>query len=135
MRPPAPPFNLYRIGADRWVVWGLRGTISFTGGTVRDMYGVALPAGPVKIGSEPLIVTGATGFVGDGAQVRAVVKRLRRKLAEAQAPVMVETVRGSGFRLAARPTPCGTWSSTPRTWVRWTRASPRRSPARWSWSV
>lgn len=50
----------------------------------------------------------ATGFVGDGAQVRAVVKRLRRKLAEAQAPVMVETVRGSGFRLAARPTPCGT---------------------------
>lgn len=47
----------------------------------------------------------ATGFVGDGAQVRAVVKRLRRKLAEAQAPVLVETVRGAGFRLAARPGP------------------------------
>ncbi|WP_131103495.1 winged helix-turn-helix domain-containing protein [Ornithinimicrobium sufpigmenti] len=50
----------------------------------------------------------ATGFVGDGAQVRAVVKRLRRKLGEAQAPVMVETVRGSGFRLASRPSPCVT---------------------------
>lgn len=47
----------------------------------------------------------ATGFVGDGAQVRAVVKRLRRKLAEAQAPVLVETVRGAGFRLATRPGP------------------------------
>lgn len=45
----------------------------------------------------------ATGFVGDGAQVRAVVKRLRRKLADAQAPVLVETVRGCGFRLAPRP--------------------------------
>lgn len=47
----------------------------------------------------------ATGFVGDGAQVRAVVKRLRRKLTEAQAPVLVETVRGAGFRLVARPQP------------------------------
>ena len=45
----------------------------------------------------------ATGFVGDGAQVRAVVKRLRRKLTDAQAPVLVETVRGAGFRLAPRP--------------------------------
>lgn len=45
----------------------------------------------------------ATGYVGDGAQVRAVVKRLRRKLAEAEAPVLIETVRGAGFRLGARP--------------------------------
>jgi len=65
------PFNLYRIGADRWVVWGLRGTISFTGGVVRDMYGVALPAGPVKIGSEPLIVSGATGYTITASQVVA----------------------------------------------------------------
>lgn len=43
-----------------------------------------------------------TGHVGDGAQVRAVVKRLRRKLAEAHAPVVIETVRGAGFRLRPR---------------------------------
>lgn len=45
----------------------------------------------------------ATGFVGDGAQVRAVVKRLRHKLAQVQAPVLVETVRGAGFRIVTRP--------------------------------
>ncbi|WP_158288587.1 winged helix-turn-helix domain-containing protein [Ornithinimicrobium flavum] len=44
----------------------------------------------------------ATGYVGDGAQVRAVVKRLRRKLAEAEAPVCVETVRAAGLRLGRR---------------------------------
>ena len=44
-----------------------------------------------------------TEHVGDGAQVRAVVKRLRHKLAEAQAPVVIETVRGAGFRLRAHP--------------------------------
>lgn len=44
----------------------------------------------------------STGFVGDGAQVRAVLKRLRRKLGEAGAPVRVETVRAAGLRLARR---------------------------------
>lgn len=37
-------------------------------------------------------------FVGDGCQVRAVVKRLRRKLAGAGADVVVQTVRGRGLR-------------------------------------
>lgn len=40
-----------------------------------------------------------TAYVGDGAPVRAVVKRLRRKLVEAEAPVAIETVRGAGLRL------------------------------------
>ncbi|MGD8149177.1 winged helix-turn-helix domain-containing protein [Ornithinimicrobium sp. Y1694] len=40
-----------------------------------------------------------TGYVGDGAQVRAVVKRLRRKLADVEAPVAIETIRAAGFRL------------------------------------
>ena len=40
-----------------------------------------------------------TAHVGDGAPIRAVVKRLRRKLAEAEAPVAIETVRGAGLRL------------------------------------
>ena len=40
----------------------------------------------------------ATGFVGDGAQVRSVIKRLRRKLTGAGAPLVIETVRGAGFR-------------------------------------
>ena len=44
----------------------------------------------------------STGWVGDGAQVRAVIKRLRRKLGEAQAPVLVENVRAAGFRLVDR---------------------------------
>lgn len=47
----------------------------------------------------------STGLVGDGAQVRAVVKRLRRKLIDAEAPVVIETVRSAGFRLVDRPSP------------------------------
>lgn len=47
----------------------------------------------------------ATGYVGGGAQVRAVVKRLRRKLTSLEGPVEVETVRSAGFRLV---TPTGT---------------------------
>lgn len=47
----------------------------------------------------------STGFVGDGAQVRAVVKRLRRKLVEVDAPVCIETVRSAGLRLVRRSTP------------------------------
>lgn len=49
----------------------------------------------------------STGFVGDGAQVRAVVKRLRRKLLEAGAPVGVETVRAAGLRLSRRSAAVG----------------------------
>lgn len=49
----------------------------------------------------------STGFVGDGAQVRAVVKRLRRKLVEAGAPVGVETVRAAGLRLSRLPVAAG----------------------------
>lgn len=45
----------------------------------------------------------STGFVGDGAQVRAVLKRLRRKLGDAGAPIHVETVRAAGLRLTRPP--------------------------------
>ena len=41
-----------------------------------------------------------TSFVGDGAQVRAVLKRLRRKLVAAGADLRIESVRGRGLRLA-----------------------------------
>lgn len=43
-----------------------------------------------------------TSFVGDGCQVRAVVKRLRRKLNLAEADVVVESVRGHGLRAVRR---------------------------------
>lgn len=49
--------------------------------------------------SELSVRVWATGYVGGGDQVRAVVKRLRRKLGEAQIPVHIETVRGMGLRL------------------------------------
>lgn len=42
-----------------------------------------------------------TSFVGDGSQVRAVVKRLRRKLLAAGASVQIESVRGRGLRLVS----------------------------------
>lgn len=44
----------------------------------------------------------STQWVGDGAAVRAVVKRLRRKLVQVEAPVQVENVRAAGFRLVRR---------------------------------
>lgn len=44
-----------------------------------------------------------TSHVGDGAQVHAVVKRLRRKLTAVEAPVGIEVVRGVGFRAVPRP--------------------------------
>lgn len=44
-----------------------------------------------------------TSFVGDGCQVRAVVKRLRRKLLLAGADVCIEAVRGRGLRVVPRP--------------------------------
>ncbi len=40
-----------------------------------------------------------THYVGDTSQVRATVKRLRRKLLAASAPVRIEAERGVGFRL------------------------------------
>lgn len=43
-----------------------------------------------------------TDHLGDASQVHAVVKRLRAKLAGAHAPVVIEAVRGVGFR-AVRP--------------------------------
>lgn len=38
-------------------------------------------------------------YRGDATMVKAAVKRLRRKLAAAGAPVRIESVRGVGFRL------------------------------------
>lgn len=43
-----------------------------------------------------------TEHLGDASQVHAVVKRLRAKLARKDAPVVIEAVRGVGFR-AVRP--------------------------------
>ncbi|USQ79580.1 winged helix-turn-helix domain-containing protein [Ornithinimicrobium faecis] len=43
-----------------------------------------------------------TDHLGDASQVHAVVKRLRAKLARKGAPVVIEAVRGVGFR-AVRP--------------------------------
>lgn len=46
-----------------------------------------------------------TSDVGDWAPVHAVVRRLRAKLEQVQAPVEVVAVRGVGFRLDAGPAP------------------------------
>lgn len=43
-----------------------------------------------------------TPHVGDASQVHAVVKRLRRKLNDLPAPIVVEAVRGIGFRAVTR---------------------------------
>lgn len=43
-----------------------------------------------------------TPHLGDGAHLHATVKRLRRKLAQAGAPVRIEAVRGLGMRLTRR---------------------------------
>lgn len=40
-------------------------------------------------------------YTGDATALHAVVRRLRRKLGEIAAPVQVESVRGTGFRLLA----------------------------------
>lgn len=45
-----------------------------------------------------------TDHLGDTSQVHAVVKRLRAKLGREGAPVVIEAVRGVGFR-AVRPDP------------------------------
>lgn len=41
-----------------------------------------------------------TSFVGDGSQVRAVIKRLRRKLVIAGTDLRIDCIRGRGFRIA-----------------------------------
>lgn len=46
-----------------------------------------------------------TSFVGDGSQVRAVLKRLRRKLAAAATGLHIESVRGRGLRLVVGSRP------------------------------
>lgn len=43
-----------------------------------------------------------TDHIGDVSQVHAVVKRLRAKLSQEHAPVVIEAVRGVGFRLTRR---------------------------------
>jgi DNA-binding response OmpR family regulator len=44
-------------------------------------------------------------YIGDPAAVHAAIKRLRRKLREAGVGVVIESVRGVGYRLAAAPEP------------------------------
>lgn len=44
-----------------------------------------------------------TSFIGNGSQVRAVLKRLRRKLLVAGADLQIESVRGRGLRLVVCP--------------------------------
>lgn len=44
-----------------------------------------------------------TAYLGNGAHMHAAIGRLRTKLAELGAPVLLEAVRGLGFRLAKHP--------------------------------
>jgi hypothetical protein len=54
---------LYRFGANRWLVWGASRQITFSGTpVVRDILGSSLASATVRIGAEPLIVEGATGY-------------------------------------------------------------------------
>lgn len=54
---------LYRFGADRWLVWGAPRTLTFFGAPViRDIYDTARPGASVEIGSEPVMIEGASGF-------------------------------------------------------------------------
>lgn len=59
---------LYRFGTNRWLAWGAGRTITFTGSpAVSDMYGNPRPGTTVRLGSEPVIVEGATSYsLGDG---------------------------------------------------------------------
>lgn len=102
---PAPPPGLTVRAAERTVCWGGDRSVRLTPLEFALLQTLSQDQGRVWSFPELSRRVWATGFVGDGAQVRAVVKRLRRKLAEAQAPVLVETVRGAGFRLATRPGP------------------------------
>ncbi|NLG23051.1 MAG: hypothetical protein GX555_16645 [Actinomycetales bacterium] len=62
---------------------------------------VSVP-GQVCRTSDLVVDVWGTSYVGRGTQVHSVVKRLRRKLTDAQAPVRLETVRGIGFRVVHR---------------------------------
>ncbi|WP_256838514.1 winged helix-turn-helix domain-containing protein [Ornithinimicrobium faecis] len=44
-----------------------------------------------------------TAYLGNGAHMHAAIGRLRTKLAELRAPVLLEAVRGLGFRLVQHP--------------------------------
>lgn len=91
--------------AERSVSWGCGSSVRLTPLEFALLETLSVEPGRVWSFVELSHRVWATGFVGDGAQVRAVVKRLRRKLADAQAPVLVETVRGAGFRLTSTPSP------------------------------
>jgi hypothetical protein len=58
------PVNLFRIGADRWVVWGDDTVINFgSGASVRDVLGNPLAnGGRVVATAEPVIVENASGY-------------------------------------------------------------------------
>lgn len=91
--------------AERSVTWGAGHSVRLTPLEFALLQALISEQGRVWSFVELSHRVWATGFVGDGAQVRAVVKRLRRKFTDAQAPVLVETVRGAGFRLASRLDP------------------------------
>lgn len=46
-----------------------------------------------------------TAYLGNGAHMHAAIGRLRAKLADLGAPVLLEAVRGLGFRLVQHPRP------------------------------
>ncbi|QFG67606.1 winged helix family transcriptional regulator [Ornithinimicrobium pratense] len=102
---PCPEPGLTVRTAERTVCWGGERSVRLTPLEFALLQTLSLDQARVWSFAELSRRVWATGLVGDGAQVRAVVKRLRRKLAEAQAPVLVETVRGAGFRLVAQPQP------------------------------
>lgn len=101
--PPGPAPGPTVRPAERSVSWRTGSSVRLTPLEFALLRTLSLEQGRVWSFVELSHRVWETGFVGDGAQVRAVVKRLRRKLADAQAPVMVETVRGAGFRLAPWP--------------------------------
>lgn len=49
-----------------------------------------------------------TAYLGNGAHMHAAIGRLRTKLADLGAPVLLEAVRGLGFRLVQHPQPRAT---------------------------
>lgn len=97
--PPVVETLGLRIRLDDRTVSSCGGQAHLTPLELALLRALASPPGRVCSFSELSRRVWSTGLVGDGAQVRAVVKRLRRKLAEIEAPVVVETVRGAGLRL------------------------------------
>lgn len=63
---------LYRFGAARWLAWGAPRTLTFSGAPIiRDIYGTARAGASVQLGSEPVIVEGASGFTAGPRDVVA----------------------------------------------------------------